>query len=440
MLLDVRAALTRGTGVIVLPAGETHLTRPLEFPKNSRHVTLKGSPAGSTLVMDAGFAGSAAVVVNGAADVTLSGFSVRGNRKALKSDWYLPTGEMAFADFYTDNGIVVRKSSGVVIRDVRFRDIRAFPVLVNASSRVTVDAVRIEDCGTLNRAGRNNTTGGILLEEGVSGFEVRNSSIRGITGNAIWTHSYTGSPRQSDGFIRGNTINTVGRDAIQVGHATRVRVEENSGAELGYPTDFVDVENHGIAVALDTAGNVEHTVYTRNRFTDVNGQCIDLDGFHDGEVTENSCVNRKPLEAYPASHYAIVFGNNNPDMESTHVVITGNTVQGFAYGGLFLAGSNNRVENNRFLDLNRAHCGSLPLSARCNYAVQDQPELLRSGIYLAGNAGRPTVTKDNVIRGNTVTGFGMKEHCVAADPGVDLSANLVGPNSCEQTANLANFP
>ena len=318
------------------------------------------------MVLDAAFTGSEAIIVNGAQDVTRSGFSLLGNRRELRSDWYLPLNEAAFADFYSDNGIVVRASSRIVIRDIRLRSIRAFPVLINGSSAITISGVKIDDSGTLNRAGRNNTTGGILLEEGVTEFDVVQCIIRRITGSAIWTHSYARSPRQSDGTIRNNTISMVGRDAIQVGHATRVRVENNTGADLGFPAEYVDVENHGVAVALDTAGNVDHAVYANNRFTDVNGQCIDLDGFHDGQVTGNSCVNARPLEAYPASHYGIVFGNNNPGMDSTGIVIAGNTLQGFAYGGIFLAGSRNRIEDNHLLDLNRARCGSTPVSARCN--------------------------------------------------------------------------
>jgi hypothetical protein len=429
MLLDPRAALARGTGTIELPAGETHLDRPLEIPKGSKRIALRGNRAGSTLVLTAGFKGSAAILVNDASEVMLEGFTIRGNRTELKSDWYLPLKEAAFADFYSGNGIVIRSSNRVAIRNVQFRAIRAFPILVNASSIITIDAVRIEDCGTLNRAGRNNTTGGILLEEGVRGFEVTGSIVNRIAGNAIWTHSYARSPRQADGLIRGNTISTVGRDAIQIGHATRIRVENNSGSEVGFPAEYVDVENHGVGVALDTAGNVDHAVYTLNRFTDVNGQCIDLDGFHDGEVTRNSCVNQKPLQAYSASHFGIVFGNNDPGMESTGVAITGNTLQGFAYGAVFLAGSRNRIEDNRFLDMNRAHCGSSPVSARCNYAL-DQPDLLRSGIYLSANGGRPTVTKDNVIRANVITGFGITQHCVAAGPGISLKDNTVTQNNC----------
>jgi hypothetical protein len=428
-LSDVRQGLVRGSGVVELPQGETHLDRPLEVLPGARGLTVRGHPRGSTLIMDADFKGSAAIVVRGAADVTFAGFTIRGNRTELKSDWYLPEHYEAFADYYTANGIVIRKSDRVTVRGVQFTAIRAFPVIVNGSSHVTIDSAGIRDCGTLNRAGRNNTTGGILLEEGVAGFEVRRTTITRVTGNAIWTHSYAESPRSSDGFIHDNTISTVARDAIQVGHATRVRVENNTGRELGFPAEYVDVEHHAVAVALDTAGNVDHSAYSNNRFTDVNGQCIDLDGFHDGSVTGNSCLNAKPIESYPALHYAVVFGNNNPAATSSGIVVMNNTLRGFAYGGVFVVGSNNRIENNRFTDLNLAHCGVTPVPARCAYAP-DQPDMLRSGIYLANNGGRAATDTNNVIRNNTLAGFGIAAHCVTSAPGVALRGNVVAGNVC----------
>jgi hypothetical protein len=428
-LSDLRTDLARGTGIVLLPEGEIHLNQPLVIPNGSHGLTLQGDSSNCVLVMDAGFKGSAAIVAEDASDLTFTGFSIRGNRTELKSDWYLPEHYEPFADYYTGNGIVVRKSAGVTVRDLHFSSIRAFPLIVSASRRVTVEKVQIEDSGTLNRAGRNNTTGGILLEEGVIGFEVYLCRISRVTGNAIWTHSYSESPRNSDGFIHDNQVSVVGRDAIQVGHATRVRVEKNSGSDIGFPADQVDVEHSAVAVVLDTAGNVDHSTYANNRFSDVNGQCIDLDGFHDGEVTGNTCLNEKPFSTYPASHYGIVFGNNNPDSTSGGIVVTGNTLSGFAYGGVFVVGSKNRIENNRFTGLNLAHCGTTPVPARCAYAL-DQPDLLRSGAYLANNGGRPAEASGNVIRGNTFTGFGIAEHCVMAAPGVSLESNTISGNTC----------
>jgi hypothetical protein len=432
LLIPLAASLFLSTVVsatVELPAGETHLKRPMELPNGGVNITLQANPSGSTLVLDPDFKGVAAIVALGVSDLTLAGFTIRGNREDLKSTWELPPDEKPFADFFSDNGIVIRKSSHVTIRGIKFDHIKAFPVIVNVSSDITIDSVRIEDSGTLKPNGRNNTSGGILLEQGVLRFEVRGCEILRVTGNAIWTHSYASAPRSSDGWIHGNTISDVSRDAIQVGHATRVRVEDNTGSNLGYPIQYVDVETQAVAVALDTSGEVDQSVYARNRFTDVNGQCIDLDGFHDGSVTGNSCVNRKPIDAYPVLHEGIVFGNNNLAGEPRNVLVTNNTIEGFAYGAVFLVGSNNRIERNSFLDMNRARCGSSPTPARCAYAL-DQPDLLRAGIYLGNRGGRPSTPKGNVIRANTISGFGMKAHCVAAAAGVSLAANTIEANVC----------
>lgn len=425
MILTLAAALLVA-GVIELPPGETHLSRPMELPKALQHLIVRGNPKGSTLVLDEGFRGRAAIDVSGATDIALLNFTIRGNRRDLKSEWYLPPGETPFADYFTANGIVVRNSSAVKISGVALSQIRSFPVIVNASSDVSISHLKIEDSGNLNSKGRNNTSGGILLEQGVSRFEIASCSIARITGNAIWTHSYASAPRSRDGSIHDNIITRVARDAIQIGHATNVRVENNSGSELGYPVEQVDIESSAVAVALDSAGNVDHSTYAYNRFTGVNGQCIDLDGFHDGAVTGNSCVNNKPIDAYPALHAGIVFGSTYPGLDPGRVVITGNTIAGFAYGAVFLLGNNNRIEGNQFLDMNRAHCGTKPTPSRCAYAL-DQPDLLRAGIYLAGKA------KNNVIRGNTITGFEIADHCIAAAPDVNLKANTTTPNTCRNT-------
>ncbi len=428
---SVRATLQKGSTLVELPAGELHLDRPLSIPAGSKNIVIRGNAAGSTLVLDPGFKGTAAIVADRASNLTLSGFSIIGNRAEMKSEWYLPLQEAAFADYYTANGIVVRNSAAVTIRGISFSRIRAFPVIIDATSKSLIDSVTIEDSGTLNSAGYNNTTGGILLEEGSSEFEVRDSIIRRVAGNAIWTHSYARSPRQADGAIRRNLIQTVARDAIQVGHATRVRVEKNRGSSIGFPVEQVDFPGYATPVAIDTAGNVDQTVYTGNEFTDVAGQCFNLDGFHDGEVTGNSCVNNPAVAAqWLGLHFGISFGNHDPGMTSANVAIAHNTIDGFAYGALFLVGDHNRVEDNRFLNVNLSKCGTKPVPAKCA-ALPDEPDALRSGIYLSDNAGRPAITRDNTIRNNFITGFGIAQHCIGAKPGVSLKTDTMSGNSCK---------
>ncbi|HXE63732.1 MAG TPA: right-handed parallel beta-helix repeat-containing protein [Bryobacteraceae bacterium] len=426
----VQRAIRSGAAV-ELPAGEIHLSRPLTIPKGTKDLAIQGNPKGSTIVLDPGFAGRAAIEGESVSNVSFRYFSITGDRAGMKSAWALPRDGVAFADFYSANGIVIRGGSNIGVRGVSFSKIRAFPLLLNAVHGAAVDAVTIADCGTLNPDGHNNTTGGILLEEGVKDFEITGSKISRIPGNAIWTHSYANSPRQERGRIANNDITMVARDAIQIGHANRIRVENNRGSQIGFPVEYVDFPGYATPVALDTSGNVDYTVYTGNTFTSVAGQCVDLDGFHDGMVSGNKCVNN-PAEArnWLGLHFGILFGNHDPGMSSVNISVTGNTLEGFAYGGVFLIGERHRIEDNRFLDVNLAHCGSSPAPAKCA-ALPDQPDALRSGIYLATDGGRPAVTRGNIIRNNTVRGFGIAKHCIAAAKGVDLRANTIAGNTCQ---------
>jgi hypothetical protein len=369
---------------------------------------LSGAPGGSTLRMAADFSGRAAVVAKGK-HVRLHDFSIEGNRAAREQRDGLPPSNMPFAKFTTGNGILAEGAAGLTVERVTMREIGGFAVLVAASSDVTIDGVKVSDSGSRDAAGKNNTTGGILLEEGTSDFRVTNCDLRGIRGNGVWTHSLYTSARNARGVFRGNTFDTIGRDALQAGHAVAVRIEGNSGRAIGYPKEIVDAT----PVAIDTAGNVERSVYTKNRFEDMNGKCIDLDGFHDGDVSENTCVK--------VGGYGIVFNNTNPDMQSTGIRVVGNVVDGALYGGIFVIGSGNTIAKNRLLNLNTSHC------EKC-WESPGQPGMLESGIYLGKQAERPAPARGNTVEGNEITGYKMKARCVASAPGV--GPNLVRANRC----------
>ena len=186
-------------------------------------------------------------------------------------------------------------------------------------------------------------------------------------------------------------------------------------------------------VAIDTAGNTSHSAYVHNSFEEINGKCIDLDGFHDGEVRANTCVNRYTAERYPYGHFGIVMNNSNPDMQAEGIEITGNTIDGTLFGGIFVIGTKNRIWHNHLRRINLAHCDGNSAKFGCNYSP-NQPDLLRSGIYLGAGAERPAAAHDNVIEENQISGFGMSAHCVAAAPGVSLAANRVARNECKDEA------
>ncbi len=277
---DLAKALEQGTGTVDLPAGKLMLHRELVIPEGARNLEIRGSPAGSTLAAADDFKGRALIVSRGGTGLRFTGFRLEGNR-ALQTPMGLPPSDVPFARYYRNNGILIENATRVTIRNLWFTQAANFPLLVNASSGVRIEGVHIEDSGSLGAAGRNNASGGILLEEGTRDFEVRHSTIRRVRGNGIWTHSNYHSPRNANGIIAQNVIEEVARDAIQVGHATRIRVENNAGRRVGYPPELVDMANYAVPAAIDTAGNVDLSAYVANRFEEIDGKCIDLDGFHD---------------------------------------------------------------------------------------------------------------------------------------------------------------
>ena len=420
---------SRRTGIVELPAGTLVLHREITLPEGAQSLEIRGNPSGSTLEAAPDFQGRAMIYSKGATDLRLTGFRIEG-RRALQKPIGLPPSDIPFARYYRNNGIVVDNATRLSIRHVSFSEVANYPVLVSASSGVRIDNVRIEDCGSLSPAGRNNASGGILLEEGTHDFEVRQCAIRRVRGNAIWTHSNYRSLRNAFGIVAQNAIEDVARDAIQVGHATNIRVENNSGRGIGYPLEFVDLA--AVPAALDTAGNVAKSIYAGNHFEDIDGKCMDLDGFHDGEIRDNSCISRKPYDRYPYAQYGIVFNNSNLEMQPVNVTIVGNLIDGTGYGGIFLIGAGHVVSANRLLGLNRDRCTGDMRQARCNYAP-DQPALLHSGIYLGRGADRPANTVGNRILGNEISGFAIAHTCVTAGPGVSPAANTIVGNRCLDT-------
>jgi hypothetical protein len=430
---EIRRALRAGKRAIELPAGLIEISSELEVPANAHDLEIRGAPAGTTLHASKNFHGRAIFTCESCRRIRFSGFTLDGNRAALEQRLGLPPYDRPFAQFTPGNGILALHAVTLAVSNVQFVNVPGFAILISGSRDVLIDRVRIEDSGSRNATGRNNATGGILFEEGTERFQVARSVLRNIRGNGVWTHSLYTSPRNADGRIFDNQFERIGRDAIQAGHATRVRVENNTGKLIGFPTEIVDIEGHGMPVAIDTAGNTDHSAYVRNSFEEINGKCIDLDGFHDGEVRANTCMNRYTAERYPYGHFGIVMNNSNPDMQAEGIEITDNTIDGTLFGGIFVIGTKNRIWHNRLRRINLAHCDGSSAKFGCNYSP-NQPDLLRSGIYLGAGAERPAPARENIIEENQISGYGMSAHCVSAAPGVSLAANRIARNVCKDEA------
>ena len=384
---------------IKLPPGVTEVHKEWPIPDGVRDLEVIG--AGSTLRAAKDFHGRAIFAVKSGMRIRFRNFTIEGNRDALEQRVGLPGSNTPFCNFTVNNGILIEGSTDVKISNVTFRQVAGFAILVSGSKEVRIERVHVGESGSRNPAGRNNTTGGILLEEGTSDFQVIDCELKQIRGNGVWTHSLYTSPRNENGMIGLNYFAAIGRDAIQVGHATGIRVEKNSGERIGYPESEVDA----IPVAIDTAGNVDHTTYTGNKFSEINGKCIDLDGFHDGRVTGNVCLHQR--------NFGIVMNNSNPDMQSSEITIEENIIDGGQYGGIFVIGGPNKILKNTLRNLNLSH---------------SEDELLRSGIYLGKGAERPGIARGNVVEGNDISGYQLK--CIANAPEVSMSENQIGQNAC----------
>jgi hypothetical protein len=419
------------TGTIQLPSGVVEISSELALAPGAHDLEIDGG-TGTVLRATGKFHGRAILVVEGAKNIRLHHFSVEGNRETAPKKLEMAPPENYFRMWYPDNGILADRVDGLKIAEVHLAHVTNFAILVSRCSDIRIDNAEVRDSGSRNAQGRNNLSGGILFEEGSSEFEVDDSVFERIAGNALWTHSLRISPRLGPGLFKGNRIDTVGRDAIEIGHTTSMYVVDNTGVNIGFPTELVDVEHGGTPVGLDTAGNVDESSYVRNHFEEVDGKCFDLDGFHDGTVSGNQCVNRKPPEAYPFGHFGIVMNNTDPGMQSVNIRISNNTLDGMKFGGLFLIGSGHTVSGNRFLNLNTAGCNESAARLGCIYKA-DEPEMLESGIYLGRGAEHPADTHGNSIRGNTISGHGMKTHCIEAAPGVELTANTIQGNTCSDS-------
>jgi hypothetical protein len=414
------------TGTVHLASGKIDVSSELRLPAGAHDLTIAGDH--TVLRATAGFQGRAILSCKGCRRVTFRNFAIDGNRAALEKPLPVAPSDKAFASFYPDNGITIEDADGVAMDHVDFTNVTNFAVLVNHSRNVFLDHISISNSGSRNAKGRNNTSGGILLEQGTEAFTVADSTFQNVLGNAVWTHSVYGSPRNRGGKIANNKFFDIGRDAIQVGHATEVLVAGNTGNRIGFPVDLVDAEGGGIPVGIDTSGEVDRSDYEFNRFEEINGQCIDLDGFHDGIVRGNTCINRGKAEDYAFGHFGIVFNNANIDMQSKNILVEENELEGMKFGGIFVIGTGHRILRNRMRRLNTAHCNENRQQYGCS--ALGEPDVLQAGIYLGSHAERPAAARGNRIEGNTISGWKMKTRCILTAPGVKLSDNTIQTNRC----------
>jgi len=146
-------------------------------------------------------------------------------------------------------------------------------------------------------------TGGILAQGdgltnnyGVRGLTVRDGRFRRGTGNQVWSHLYGFGTLHTDFKIQGCTFEDIGRDGVMLGGVVGGDVAGNFFRRIGYIC--ADDVNAGVprwingqwAVGLDTAGLTRGVNYRGNSFVSCYGAAMDLDGFAEGIVSDNTVI------------------------------------------------------------------------------------------------------------------------------------------------------
>src|SRR5579883_797344 len=199
---QLHQALQTKTGSLTLPAGVFEISRELTLPPDARNLTIDASK--TTIKAASTFRGRALIAIPGGTNIHITGLTLDGNRDAVSHPTGLPPSGTTFARFTPNNGILAENVTGLEIANMRINHVAGFAILVNAGRNVRIHGIDVADSGSLDAHGHNNTTGGILLEEGVSDFEVTHCRFGKVSGNGIWTHSYGNSARDSHGRIADN--------------------------------------------------------------------------------------------------------------------------------------------------------------------------------------------------------------------------------------------
>src|SRR5262245_41307596 len=165
-------------GSVLLPGGVIEIHSELALPDGAHDIEIAGN--GSVLRAAKNFRGRAMFSSKSGARIRFRDFTLDGNREEIEQRTGLPGFNTPFHRFTTSNGILIESGDHMSISGVTLRRVSGFSILVSGSKRVRIERALIEDSGSRNAAGRNNTTGGILLEEGTTDFQVLDCKLKYI--------------------------------------------------------------------------------------------------------------------------------------------------------------------------------------------------------------------------------------------------------------------
>lgn len=327
-----RALDTAGPGAVIrLAAGEYGIDAPLQIARPD--VVFTGEGAATVLRRAVTVEQGEGVLNIRASGVTVRALRVDGAVATPAGIPYLDTsggpsvlgapihGDPMHPELLRNTSITIHRGiRNVTIEDVCIERTGGYAILIDARyapvQAVTLRRLHLRDnqphvFGKPGDLRYGSWTGGIhyqndgrdldFARHALTGLTVEDSLFERMSGHAIWGHGYGFHTLNEDIVVRRNRFVDIGMDGVLIANAARAVVEENHFHRIGfvlsgdgktprpawYPGLRADGADNIPAVAIDTSGLVRDSVYRGNEMLNVNGHCIDLDGFTRGGVRGN---------------------------------------------------------------------------------------------------------------------------------------------------------
>jgi parallel beta-helix repeat protein len=320
----LRKALTARTGVVTLPAGEFEISREILLPGDAHDLEIRG--VNTKLKASPEFRGRALLVLLNGKNIRIHDLALDGNRDAVGRMFSLPAFGVMYSRFVPSNGILVENATKLEIADTKTTHFAGFGILINSSKGVRLQDVDFTSSGGFNAQRKNNGTGGLVIEEGTSDFEVVRCAFAAIRGNGITVRG------SGPGRLFENEFRSMAREAIHADHATGVGIESNRIEQIGFPIEEVDspgalcmrLEHFDGGLVKDNTcseallGGISITgsgnKITGNHLTGLNAARRDVAGIYMGSGSKDNVVDGNEISGTGMSAHCV---GAPPDVGST---------------------------------------------------------------------------------------------------------------------------
>jgi hypothetical protein len=305
---------------LYFPGGRTYTIKtPVIIPAGASKMRFVGDGAATLFKRGAAMPANKGMFdIQGASHVEFDNFMVDGNVLTSTGVAYSAfSGDPMNAILTQDSTFWIHGGSYIRFNKVRIIHTGGYAILLDARTAnitdVRINELSLENCrphlfGNAGDLTYGSWTGGVHVQGdgnsfSVDDFYVTGSSFKRVTGNALWSHLYALNKLHSNYRFSDNHFIDCGLDGIQLGGVVGGVVKGNTFRRIGYvATDDTSTSvpkwmlGSAYAVGLDTAGRVTGVNYEGNTFLNVNGGCIDLDGYGRGTVMANTCIVSRPGE------------------------------------------------------------------------------------------------------------------------------------------------